>query len=65
MHRNLQLKSSLLDRIDFSPRRIGKTEHRQHLFPFTEKFVESFFRERRLPDQDDSQGCASFPIRSG
>jgi hypothetical protein len=58
MHRNTQLKSPLLDRIDFSARRIGKTEDRQHLFPFTDEFIQSLFCERCLSDKNNAHGVS-------
>jgi hypothetical protein len=60
MHRNTQLKSPLLDRIDLSARHIGKTEHRQHLFSFTDEIIESLFRERRLSYQNNAHGLPLF-----
>jgi hypothetical protein len=58
MHRDTQLKSPLLDRIDFSARCIGKAEHGQHLFPFIDEFIQSLFCERCLSDKNDAQGVS-------
>src|SRR5688572_23205709 len=62
MHRDTELKRSLLDRIDSSAGRVGKTEHAQHLLSIAEMFIECLFRKRRLADEDDSQGRTRFPI---
>jgi hypothetical protein len=60
MHRYTQLKSPLLDRIDFSAGRIGKTKNGEHLFPFTDEFIESLFRKRCLSNQNDAHAFSPY-----
>ena len=60
MHRDTQLKRPLLDRIDFSAGRIGKTKHGQDLFPFVDEFIESLLGKRCLSNQNDAH--ALFPL---
>src|SRR4029453_16691556 len=51
---NAELKRLLLDRIEFAAGHIGWTVHRDDLFAFAEKFLQSLFRECGLSDENDA-----------
>jgi hypothetical protein len=63
-HRNAELKRLLLDRIEFAARRVGWAVNGYNLVALADESFQSFFREGRLADKNDSHGSRSLVARS-